>query len=764
MGRIGFPSLRSLPMSARRSLFRIAAVLLCAAAWLPALRAAEAEVKSLPPIQARQVLEILRDDAKRAELERTLSVISQAADQVEAPGGAAEEPARPITIEKDSVIAQAFAQAGRWLHAAYDQLRRTGDTVLALRSAGQWWEEHLGTPEARTGALRIIGALALTLGLALGAEALVSRSLRHPRRVVLDFATRRQSAGSALDTDDQHVRILRRLPYALAHGILSLLPLAAFLATTSILTALLGGPRASFYPYLLPLVTAYVATRLTMAALRLVTFPAGAGLRLSRLGDEAAAYLDKRLLRIVATAAFGVAASEIAYALGAGTDARNAISRLVGLLVHGMLIVMVLQRRHAVARWIRGEGDIGLRTLLADAWAPAAVAIIAGLWIVWALGADSGFLQLLSYAWRTALVLLAAVVTSMVLLGTLGRLFYGNAPAEAGTPAPHPYRQLAQRTVLGLVSLVAAVALLEVWGINAMAWFSPGTIGRRLASAAATIGVACVLALVAWEAVNLSINRRMARWTQAGDLVRATRLRTLVPILRTTLFIAIALVVLLTALNELGINIAPLLAGASIIGVAIGFGSQKLVQDFITGIFLLMENAMQVGDSVTLAGVSGTVENLSIRTVRLRAGDGSLHVVPFSSVGTVTNNHRGIGNASIRVSVTADSNLDEVIAAIRNVGEQMRNDPQLGPLMLGGLELWGVDQVDGASITLAGQIRAIDRGRWAVQRGFNERIYRRFRQLGIQMANPQARFLPEKEEAGKAPAAPAGRDDAGPSS
>ena len=251
---------------------------------------------------------------------------------------------------------------------------------------------------------------------------------------------------------------------------------------------------------------------------------------------------------------------------------------------------------------------------------------------------------------------------------------------------------------------------------------------------------------------------------KAGDLVRATRLRTLVPILRTTLFIAIALVVLLTALNELGINIAPLLAGASIIGVAIGFGSQKLVQDFITGIFLLMENAMQVGDSVTLAGVSGTVENLSIRTVRLRAGDGSLHVVPFSSVGTVTNNHRGIGNASIRVSVTADSNLDEVIAAIRNVGEQMRNDPQLGPLMLGGLELWGVDQVDGASITLAGQIRAIDRGRWAVQRGFNERISRRFRQLGIQMANPQARFLPEKEEAGKAPAAPAGRDDAGPSS
>ena len=123
--------------------------------------------------------------------------------------------------------------------------------------------------------------------------------------------------------------------------------------------------------------------------------------------------------------------------------------------------------------------------------------------------------------------------------------------------------------------------------------------------------------------------------------MRAARLRTLLPMLRTLLFVMIALVVVLTGLSQLGVNVGPLLAGASIFGVALGFGSQKLVQDFITGIFLLMENAMQVGDWVTLAGVSGTVEYLSIRTVRLRAGDGSLYTIPFSSVTTVNNTNRG---------------------------------------------------------------------------------------------------------------------------
>lgn len=742
-------------MQTRRPRPWTALALLCLALWMsrPA-DAAAPDPAAVTPAQARQVLDLLRDDARRAELEQTLSVIAEATEQQAAPPAAAPAaPEAPVALEKDGLIAQAFTQAGKWVDSALGELRLTGATLWSLRSAGAWWQYYLGTPEARTATFQGLGTILLILAVALGVEAGIGRLLRRPRAMLLAYAERRYIPDtvppSAPDPDtetpaepDQHLRIVRRLPAALAHAILALVPLAGFLVVATILMRLFGAPAAGFYPFILPLIGAYLAMRLTMTALRLLTSPSGACLRLSRLGDESARYLDTWLRRVVAVGAFGVAATEIAYLLGAGDDARNALSKLVGLAVHAMLIVMVVQRRRQVSRWIRGQEHEGLRAVLANVWAPTAIAVIAGLWVVWALGTASGLSQLLHYVWRTALVMLAATVLSMILLGALDRAFYSDAPAAgSGQPGRRPYQTLAQRVVMILVFVATAIALLEVWGVHALDWFEAGTVGRRLVSATATIAVACVLALVAWEAANLSINRRMERWTRAGDLARATRLRTLVPILRTTLFIVIALIVLFTALNELGINIAPLLAGASIIGVAIGFGSQKLVQDFITGIFLLMENAMQVGDSVTLAGVSGTVEYLSIRTVRLRAGDGSLHVVPFSAVGTVSNSNRGIGNASVRVSVSADSDLDEVIAAIRNVGEEMRNDPDLGPLMLADLDLWGVDQVDGASVTLAGQIRTLDRGKAAVQRGFNQRLYRRFKQLGIQFANPQASFV-----------------------
>ena len=189
-------------------------------------------------------------------------------------------------------------------------------------------------------------------------------------------------------------------------------------------------------------------------------------------------------------------------------------------------------------------------------------------------------------------------------------------------------------------------------------------------------------------------------------------------------------------LSEIGINIAPLLAGAGIVGVAIGFGSQKLVQDLITGIFLLLENAMQVGDTVTVSGLTGVVEALSVRTIRLRAGDGSVHIIPFSSVTSVTNVNRGLGNAAVSVSVAYDEDTDRVAEELKAVATSMRSDPDMSAKMLSDFQLWGVDKVDGGSVTVVGQVVCTDSGRWAVQREFNRRMKRRFQELGIRIFNP----------------------------
>ncbi len=261
-------------------------------------------------------------------------------------------------------------------------------------------------------------------------------------------------------------------------------------------------------------------------------------------------------------------------------------------------------------------------------------------------------------------VLIAARLVAIVVLGALDRAFRISPQLAQHYPGlearANRYYPMLRALVTTLLFLATGLALLWAWGVDTTVWFTHGGLGGKLATALLTVAVAGAITLAVWEGVNTGLDRHLSRLTREAQYGRSARLRTLMPILRTILLIFLIASFALTALSEIGVNIAPLLAGAGIIGVAIGFGSQKLVQDFITGIFLLLENAMQVGDWVTVAGLSGSVENLSIRTMRLRAGDGSVHIIPFSSVSTVTNVNRGIGNAAVSVTVPLEEDSDHV--------------------------------------------------------------------------------------------------------
>ena len=285
------------------------------------------------------------------------------------------------------------------------------------------------------------------------------------------------------------------------------------------------------------------------------------------------------------------------------------------------------------------------------------------------------------------------------------------------------------------------MALLEVWGVDAVVWFYGGQIGSRLLSALVTIGIAALAAAVVWEAANALLERQITALSRDGHYARAARLRTFQPMLRTALLCLIVAVVGLTALSEIGVNVAPLLAGAGVVGIAIGFGSQKLVQDLITGLFLLLENTVQVGDNVTVSGLSGTVENVSIRTIRLRAGDGAVHIVPFSAVTTLTNASRGVGNAAVSVNVSYKEDTDRAGQILKDIVAEMRREGDYRNAIRGDLDLWGVDKVDGTMATLVGQIRCTEAGRWPVQREFNRRMKRRFQECGIEIASPAQTIL-----------------------
>ena len=342
---------------------------------------------------------------------------------------------------------------------------------------------------------------------------------------------------------------------------------------------------------------------------------------------QAARYVMRWLRRLVAIAVFGVALTDAGLLLGLSQEAHDAALKAVGLVVHIMLIVIVLEKRAAVARRLRAPpGATGflaaLRNGFAATWHWIALFYLVAAWLVWAVELPNGFSRLLDFAVATAVVLLVGRLVLIVVLGTLDRVARtpaDGAPRDPAFDRARVYRPAVRRGFTVLIYALTLLALFQAWGFGTLSWLAFSPSGQRLLSAAASVAVTILLGFVAWEAANGAIERHLARLADEQQAARSARLRTLLPLLRTTLLVTLLVVVVLMVLSDLGVNIAPLLAGAGVIGIAIGFGSQKLVQDVITGLFLLLENAVQVGDVVNLGGLGGVVEHLSIRSIRLRA-------------------------------------------------------------------------------------------------------------------------------------------------
>ncbi len=553
--------------------------------------------------------------------------------------------------------------------------------------------------------------------------------------VAVEHVLRRRRFSRAL-------RTLRRLPFVLMCFVLDLVPLGVFLAVGY------GGTlfaTTQVRAVLQAAIMAYAICRAATAITRMFVAPDRPQLRLVHMSDQGAAYILVWVRRIFVVGTFGYAASQIGLMFGLPVPAEEAFLKAVFLVVHLFLIIMVLQSRVAVAERIRSHVPnprIGarIRNRLAAIWHLIAIFYIAGLWMVWAAEVRNGYLRIWHIFLVTVGVLIVARLVGIVMLGALDRALRISEDTKQRFPGlerrANRYTPWLRSAISFVLIVATCLALLQVWGIDTFAWFRANALGSRLLSACLTILIAAAVGIALWEGVNASMDRHLARLTQQAQVVKSARLRTLLPILRTVLFAVLLGVFGLTALSEFGVNIAPLLAGAGILGVALGFGSQKLVQDFITGIFLLLENAMQVGDWVTVAGLSGSVENLSIRTMRLRAGDGSVHIIPFSSVSTVTNVNRGIGNAAVSVNVPIEEDTDHVSEVLSDIAREMRADPRFAEMIRSDLQLWGVDHVDGAGVTIVGQIVCTDSGRWGVQREFNRRMNMRFKEHGIRVATP----------------------------
>ncbi|RKP47635.1 mechanosensitive ion channel domain-containing protein [Trinickia fusca] len=757
------------------------------AAWAAApAPASNPSPVALTPEQARRALQVLNDPKARAQLSDTLRAIA-AAGALSAPpasGAAAATPASAASgvmgaIAANGLASQVSHQVVGGLREVGAAVRRSTSALLDMPSARAWWIYEIHSPWGRAQLSRLAWTLPAVLFPAWFVGAVLARALK--KRIALlaarseatDTAAAEAAAAASttanhsdeaapkhsVDIDAEraeraqrnaayagrHWSLLQRLPFSLLHVFLRALPVALTVGIAITAMSMLtedGTPEASVLESLIEI---YAIARGVVLAGSFLFAPNAARLRLLRLSDQWAAFGMRWIVRLAVVLGIGAVLAATPVPLGLTPDAHLGIVKLVTLTGHVMVTILILQIRRPVAEWMRGSAG-GSRPFafmvnwLADAWAGIAVFFVIALWFVWALDVRNGYRLLLHHGGTSVLILIGARLAGIVTFGVLGRIFKSDDDeSEKGSIAVQRalrYYPLLRRLISIAIVLVAANFVLGVWGVDVWQSLIETSVGRRFVSACMTIAIATLAALLLWEAINVSIERRLHKWTAAGDLARAARLRTLLPMFRTTLLIGIGLVVGLTGLSEIGVNIAPLLAGASIFGVALGFGSQKLVQDFITGMFLLMENALQVGDWVTVAGVSGTVEYLSIRTVRLRGSDGSLYTVPFSSVSTVNNTNRGLGNAAVKVSIAYGQDVDRAIATLKEIGAALREDPQFKDGIVSDFSFWGVDQVDGAMVALVGQIQCRDSSRWPVQREFNRRILETFRARGIEIANP----------------------------
>jgi small conductance mechanosensitive channel len=206
-------------------------------------------------------------------------------------------------------------------------------------------------------------------------------------------------------------------------------------------------------------------------------------------------------------------------------------------------------------------------------------------------------------------------------------------------------------------------------------------------------------------------------------------------------------------LSELGLNIAPLLAGAGVVGLAIGFGAQKLVQDVINGAFILFQDLMSVGDVVRLGETAGVVEALSIRTVRLRDLAGVVHTIPFNSIEAVSNLTREFSFHVFDLGIAYREDVDEVIGIIKAVGEELQGDAEIGALILEPLEVFGLDQFGDSAIVIKGRIKTKPIKQWQVGRAFNRLIKRRFDENNIEIPFPHQTLYFGQDKDGSAPPA-----------
>jgi len=271
--------------------------------------------------------------------------------------------------------------------------------------------------------------------------------------------------------------------------------------------------------------------------------------------------------------------------------------------------------------------------------------------------------------------------------------------------------------------------------INQVQWQNIAVSSLRILFILVAIWTASAILKLLMRRLNLSLTRS-AESADQHDTESAKRVDTLVRLLCQILHIIIWVVGLLIILKELGIDIAPILASAGIVGLAVGFGAQNLVRDVISGFFMILENQVRVGDVAIINGTGGLVERINLRTIVLRDLAGVVHVFPNGTISTLANMTREWSAYVFEIGIAYKEDTDRVIALMKAVGTRLRADPAIGPFMLGDIEVFGVDKLDDSAVIIKGRLRTQPIKQWDVGREYLRRVKQAFDAADIEIPFP----------------------------
>jgi moderate conductance mechanosensitive channel len=500
----------------------------------------------------------------------------------------------------------------------------------------------------------------------------------------------------------------------------------------------------------LSLLIVFVAVRLAAAAGELLLAPDDERFRIIPTETMAARFWCRRLIAVAGGFALLWVIIQECITLGFSFEGVQLVGYTLGLAVVAIALEAVW-RRPAISR-PNAEAASAETHRFGRGAANTALSIgIVFLWVCWI--AAPGVTSVLPAFW---LVLMIIALPPAILLSraAIEHLLRPAGSSQTAGP-PSVVEASLEHGVRALLIIGAAAVLGWAWDVDLVHLAGQETTFARIIHGVLTTVMILLIADVLWHAAKAAIDRKLAATAELGqpnteEARRRARLHTLLPIFRNVLFVLVIAVAVMMALAEMGVEIGPLIAGASVVGVAIGFGAQTFVRDVIAGMFYLLDDAFRVGEYIQSGNYKGTVEGFSIRSVRLRHHRGPVYTVPFSLLGAIQNQSRDWVIDKIAVGITYDSNLDLARKLIKQIGLELQKDPEFAPLILEPLKMQGVEQLGDFAVQIRAKMMTLPGEQFVIRRKAYAMIKKAFDENGIKFAFPTVQVAGETEAANAA--------------